>query len=49
MKSSQDTLLNELNGQIKILEEKLNNSNKDIELAVAKAQDKLKEELAKKN
>ena len=49
MKSSQDTLLNELNGQIKLLEEKLNNSNKDIELAVAKAQDKLKDELAKKN
>ncbi len=49
MKTAQDTLINELNSQIKLLKEKLSNSNKDIEIAVSKAIDALKEELGKKN
>ena len=49
MKSAQDNLINELNTQIKLLKEKLNNSNKDIEIAVNKAIETLKEDLSKKN
>lgn len=49
MKTAQDTLINELNSQIKLLKEKLSNSNKDIEIAVSKAIEALKEELGKKN
>ena len=49
MKSAQDNLINELNTQIKLLKEKLNNSNKDVEIAVNKAIETLKEDLSKKN
>ena len=49
MKSAQDNLINELNTQIKLLKEKLSNSNKDIEIAVGKAIETLKNDLAAKD
>ena len=45
MKSAQDNLINELNTQIKLLKEKLNSSDKDVEIAVAKAVEKYKGDL----
>ena len=48
MKTSQDNLINELNSQIKLLKEKLNNTDKDIALAVNKAIETLKGDLAAK-
>ena len=48
MKSAQDTLISELNSQIKLLKEKLNNTDKDIALAVNKAIETLKGDLAAK-
>lgn len=48
MKTAQDNLINELNSQIKLLKEKLNNTDKDIALAVNKAIETLKGDLAAK-
>lgn len=45
-KANQDKLINELNTQIKVLTEKLNNADKDIELAVNKATESLNKEVA---
>ena len=45
MKTAQDNLINELNSQIKLLKEKLSNSNKDVEIAVSKAVETLKGDL----
>ena len=45
LKTAQDNLINELNSQIKLLKEKLSNSNKDVEIAVAKAIETLKGDL----
>ena len=45
MKTAQDNLIGELNSQIKLLKEKLNSSNKDIEIAVSKAVETLKGDL----
>lgn len=49
MKNAQDSLINELNVQIKLLKEKLENSDKDIQIAVNKAVEGLKDQLSKKN
>ena len=48
MKTAQDSLIGELNSQIKLLKEKLNNTDKDIALAVNKATETLKGDLASK-
>ena len=48
MKTAQDNLINELNSQIKLLKEKLSNTDKDIALAVNKAIEALKGDLAAK-
>lgn len=48
MKSAQDNLINELNSQIKLLKEKLSNTDKDIAIAVNKAIETLKGDLAAK-
>lgn len=48
MKTAQDNLINELNSQIKLLKEKLSNTDKDIALAVNKAIETLKGDLAAK-
>ena len=48
MKTAQDTLIGELNSQIKLLKEKLSNTDKDIALAVNKAIETLKDDLAAK-
>ena len=48
MKTAQDTLIGELNSQIKLLKEKLSNTDKDIALAVNKAIETLKGDLAAK-
>lgn len=47
-KTTKDTEIADLNGKIKVLEEKLANSNKSTELAVTKASTELKDELSKK-
>ena len=44
-KNSQDALVAELQNQIKLLNEKLANSNKDVEVAVSKATESLKNDL----
>ena len=49
MKNAQDSLINELNVQIKLLKEKLENSDKDIQIAVNRAVEGLKDQLSKKN
>ncbi len=49
MKNAQDSLINELNVQIKLLKEKLESSDKDIQIAVNKAVEGLKDQLSKKN
>lgn len=48
-KSSQDALIAELKNQIKLLNEKLANSSKDVEVAVSKAIEVLKGDLSNKN
>ena len=48
MKTAQDDLIGELNSQIKLLKEKLSNTDKDIALAVNKAIETLKGDLAAK-
>ena len=48
MKVAQDSLIGELNSQIKLLKEKLSNTDKDIALAVNKATETLKGDLASK-
>ena len=48
MKTAQDSLIGELNSQIKLLKEKLSNTDKDIALAVNKATETLKGDLANK-
>lgn len=48
MKTAQDSLIGELNSQIKLLKEKLSNTDKDIALAVNKATETLKGDLASK-
>lgn len=48
MKTAQDALISELNSQIKLLKEKLSNTDKDIALAVNKAIETLKGDLAAK-
>ena len=48
MKTAQDALIGELNSQIKLLKEKLSNTDKDIALAVNKAIETLKGDLAAK-
>ena len=48
MKTAQDALISELNTQIKLLKEKLSNTDKDIALAVNKAIETLKGDLAAK-
>ena len=48
MKTAQDNLINELNSQIKLLKEKLSNTDKDIASAVNKAIETLKGDLAAK-
>lgn len=48
MKTAQDSLIGELNSQIKLLKEKLSNTDKDIALAVNKATETLKGDLATK-
>lgn len=48
MKTAQDSLIGELNSQIKLLKEKLSNTDKDIALAVNKAIETLKGDLAAK-
>ena len=48
MKTAQDALIGELNSQIKLLNEKLNNTDKDIAIAVNKAIETLKGDLAAK-
>lgn len=48
MKTAQDALIGELNSQIKLLKEKLNNTDKDIAIAVNKAIETLKGDLAAK-
>ena len=49
MKTAQDSLIGELNSQIKLLKEKLENSDKDIQIAVNRAVEGLKDQLSKKN
>lgn len=49
IKSAQAALILDLQSQIKILQEKLSGSDKDIQIAVNKALETLKEELNKKN
>ena len=48
-KSSQDALITELKNQIKLLNEKLANSSKDVEVAVSKAIEGLKGDLSNKD
>ncbi len=48
MKTAQNNIINDLNTQIKLLQEKLNNSNKDVKIAVSKATETLKGDLAVK-
>lgn len=45
LKTSQDTTVSDLKATIKVLEEKLNSSNKDTELAVSKALEKASAEI----
>lgn len=49
IKNSQDTLINELKSKNQLLEQKLENNQKDIEIAVSKATESLKEDLSKKD
>ena len=49
MKSAQDALIGELKSQIQLLKEKLSNTDKDIEIAVSKALESLRKDLADKN
>ncbi len=49
LKSNQDHVIQDLNNQINTLKGKLDNTSKDTELAVNKATESLKEEIAKKN
>ena len=49
VKTAQNEVISDLNTQIKLLKEKLNNSDKDTEIAVNKAIETLKEDLSKKN
>lgn len=49
MKTAQDNLINDLNTQIKLLKEKLQGSDKDIQIAVNKAVEELKNQLSMKN
>jgi hypothetical protein len=48
LKTAQDVLIGELKAQIKLLQEKLNSSDKDIEIAISKAVETLKGDLAAK-
>ena len=48
-KNSQDALVAELQNQIKLLNERLTNSNKDVEVAVSKATESLKNDLNAKD
>ena len=48
-KSSQEALVTELRNEIKLLNEKLANSNKDVEVAVSKAVENLKGDINNKN
>ena len=49
IKNSQDALINELKSKNQLLEQKLENNQKDIEIAVSKATESLKEDLSKKD
>ena len=48
-KTKQDSLINSLTNEINLLKEKLKNNDKDIEIAVTKASDDLKDQISKKN